>query len=388
MEQENNFIKILSVLIIAFSFFSWMVWSYVFYYYFQNNTQILTKKEQVKQETKVVNIKDLQSQITKVVENLWDSVVNVVIKKDLPLYRQDPFGFFREQVWSIKKQIWGWSWFIISKDWYILTNKHVVSDENSTYTVIMKSWEEIDAQIIAIDKMTDLAILKINTTKTLTPLKVVETSESLKIWEFVIAIWNALWEFQNSVSFGVLSWKNRTIEAWNIYQIEKLTWLLQTDAAINPWNSWGPLINLNWEVIWINTAISWDWQWLGFSIPLTQKKIDYILNSIKKYNTIKWPFIWINYISLNTDIANQLWLNSEYWAYLQDENAILIDSPAYDKWLKSWDIILEINSQKITQTNNIPNIIQYNIPWDKVNLKVLSKDWKINNIEIILAEGE
>ena len=119
-----------------------------------------------------------------------------------------------------------------------------------------------------------------------------------------------------------------------------------------------------------------------------RQKIDYILNSIKKYNTIKWPFIWINYISLNTDIANQLWLNSEYWAYLQDENAILIDSPAYDKWLKSLDIILEINSQKITQTNNIPNIIQNNIPWDKVNLKVLSKDWKINNIEIILAEGE
>ncbi len=389
METKNNYIKII-FLIMIFSFISSVFWSYVFNIFFKNTQIITSSTKQIKQETKLVNIKDLQSQITQVVDKMWPSVVNVIIKKDLPLYRQDPFWFFREQVWSVTRQIWGWSGFIISKNGYILTNKHVVSESDSTYTVITNDQKEYDAKIIAIDKMTDLAILKIESQDEFTPLKSIQSLDNLRIWEFVIAIWNALAEFQNSVSFWVLSWKNRTIEAWTQTQtsIEKLTWLLQTDAAINPWNSWWPLLNLDGEVIWINTAIAWNGQGLWFSIPLTQKRIDYILSSISKYNTIKRPFIWINYISLNSNIANQLWLKSEYWAYLQDENSILKDSPAYDKWLKSWDIILEINKEKITQTNNIPNIIQNNIPWDKVNLKVLSKDWKINNIEIILAEGE
>ena len=96
--------------------------------------------------------------------------------------------------------------------------------------------------------------------------------------QFAVAIWNALSEFQNSVSFWVVSWLDRTIED-NYTELEGL---IQTDAAINPWNSGWPLLNLQWEVMWMNTAIiNWS-QNIGFAIELNQELIDNFLEKIKK----------------------------------------------------------------------------------------------------------
>lgn len=379
---------LLSIVIIICSILSWVIWSVVVIKYLWEYVGIIQKPEIIKQETtkteKITSVTSLQNDITKIIKDISPSVVSIIIKKDLTVYRQDPFGFFQSAIWTVKSKVWWWSWFFISKDWKIITNKHVVSDPNAEYTVIANDWTEYDTKILALDPVTDLAILQINLDKIYTPLNLIWDKDELNVWEFVIAVWNALAEYQNSVSLWVLSGKNRTISDDNI----KLSWLLQTDAAINPGNSWGPLINLEWKVIWINTAIvSWA-EWLWFSIPLTQNRIDYMLRSIWQYWSIKRPFIWINYIINSPWIQKELWLKVNYWAYISEtENSVVPWSSAEKAWLKAWDTILEAEWEKITLDNTLSSIIQTKIPWDTIKLKVMDKKWNERNVDLTLGES-
>lgn len=388
--------KFLPIIVLLISFFWWLIWSYYFLYIlnwnliFNNLNSTPNTQSQIIKDSKITNITSLENNITKLVDEVGPSVVNIVISKDLALYKRDPFGFFREEIWTVKRQVWGWSWFFISKNWLILTNKHVVNEKNASYTVITNSWVEYEAKVLAIDPLTDLAIIKLNSDKNDFPVtKIISENDKINVWQFWIAIWNALAEFQNSVSLWVISWKNRSIEAWNqnYNNSEKLNWLLQTDAAINPWNSWWPLINLDWKIMWVNTAIAWDAQWLWFSIQISQKKVDYMINSIEKYWVIKRPFLWINYWIIDENIATQLWLKSNYWAYIpKKNNSIINDSPAFKAWLQTWDIILEIEGNKINYEKSISDIIQNKIPWESVALKVMDEKWNIKNLNLILWE--
>ena len=382
-------IKLFYTLLIISSILSWVVWSFLFFYFLNPSSEnFITEKNEIIKNTKTTNITDLQNEITQIIKNEWLSIVNIIIKKDLDLYKSDPWGFFREKVWSVERQIWWWSWFFITKEWLIITNKHVVQDKDAKYTVIDNMWNEFDASIVAYDKLTDLAVIKINNPKKeFNPLSFIEDEKEIQIWQFAIAVWNALWEFQNSVSFWVVSWKNRSIEAgWNGFS-EQLTGLLQTDVAINPWNSWWPLLNLEWKVIWINTAIAWNSQWLWFSIPLTQKRINYIISSIEKYNEIKRPFLWINYISIDENVSKKLWINYTYWAFIPNDWENISPWSIADKsWISKWDIILEIDNIKITSQIPIPAIIQNKIPGDSISVKILKKDWSIKTINLKLWE--
>jgi serine protease Do len=234
-----------------------------------------------------------------------------------------------------------------------------------------------------------LAIMKIeNPQKEFSVLPMIEDEKYINIWQFAIAIGNPLWEFQNSVSFWVISGKNRSIEAqWASFWTEKLNGLLQTDAAINPWNSWGPLLNLNGEIVGINTAIAWNSQWLGFSIPLSKRRIDYILKSIETSGKIKSPFIGIWYIPINEQTQQELWLKVNYWAYISKESGwITHGSIAEKSGVTIGDIILEIENIKITYTNTIPSIIQNKIPWDTIQMKVLKENGEEKNLSIELWE--
>ncbi len=385
-------IKILSILIIISSLVSWVIWSYIFLYYISpelDNIMTNTVTKEIVKNGKNITITDLQSEITKIVDSSSPSVVNVIIKKDLDLYKSDPFGFFGEKVWTVQKQVGWWSWFFVSTDGIIMTNKHVVSDPSAKYTVITNDGKEYEATVVALDPLTDLAIIKIdNPDKDFSVLNIIEDEKYINIGQFAIAIWNALAEFQNSVSFWVVSGKNRSIEAsWESIWTEKLTWLLQTDAAINPGNSGWPLLNLNWEIIGINTAIAGNWQSLWFSIPLSKKRVEYIMTSIKNYWVIKRPFIGINYLPITPNSAKELWLKVQYWAFIpKNENSIATGSIAEKSELKWWDVILEIDWQKITYDNSIQSIIQNKIPWDKINLKVLKESWEEKTLNLELGE--
>jgi serine protease Do len=151
----------------------------------------------------------------------------------------------------------------VTKDGLILTNKHVVSEPDATYTIITGDNEEFVGKVLAIDPLGDLAIIRAVTKdgKSLTdrvPVEFINDSKSVDVGTFVIAMGNALAEFQNTLTFGIISGLGRTIQAGNQGggNVEQLNGLLQTDAAINPGNSGGPLVNLDGKVIGINTAIA------------------------------------------------------------------------------------------------------------------------------------
>jgi S1-C subfamily serine protease len=310
------------------------------------------------------------------------SVVSIVIKKDLILYKTDPWWFFVEQMWKVEKKVWWWTGFFITKNWLIITNKHVISDKEAEYTVITNDSKEYSAKVVWMDPINDLAVLKINWVNFI-PMNFIESDDEIKLWQFAIAIWNALAEFQNSVSFWVVSGKNRSIKDENV----NLSNLIQTDAAINPWNSWWPLLNTKWQVIWINTAIiNWS-QSIWFSIWLNRKKIDYLVNSIENFWKIKRPFIWINYVLISDSIKETLWTKENQWAYIvKEEWWVEKWSNAEKIWLQWWDIIKEINWIKITLDNDLNSKIQDKVPWDKIKLKVLKQDWTTKDIDLVLWE--
>lgn len=158
-------------------------------------------------------MRNLQDVITQEVQDIAPSVVSIIIKKDLVIYRSDPWGFFQERVGTVNRQVGGGTGFFIRRDGVIITNKHVISDQDALYTVITNTGEEYDASVIATDPINDLALMQINTDKEHQVLEFVENLDKVQIGQFAIAIGNALAEFQNSVSLGIVSGKERTIEA-------------------------------------------------------------------------------------------------------------------------------------------------------------------------------
>ncbi|PID87598.1 hypothetical protein CSB07_00565 [Candidatus Gracilibacteria bacterium] len=342
------------------------------------------EKKVIKNE-KVTSIVNLENEITSLIKRVSPGVVSIIIKKDLVIYRSDPWGFFNKVSVITDKEVGGGTGFFVTKDGKIITNKHVVNDENAEYTIITHDNKEYDAEVLAVSKTNDIAILKIKSKddKNFTPLSFVKNKEDIKIGQFAIAIGNALSEFQNSVSLGVISGKDRKIKDGD----KVLNELIQTDAAINYGNSGGPLINLNGNVMGINTAKINGSSSIGFSISLTQDKVDYIIDSIKKYGEIKEAFIGINYIPISDGIKKEFNLNSDYGLYIiNKEGAIIPGSPADNAGIKKGDIILEADGQKLSKSNNLNDLIRNKLPGEKLNLKVLKNDGEESSIELILGE--
>ncbi len=242
-----------------------------------------------------------------------DSVVSIIITKQVQTYKTDPFGFFYESAGTVKQKVGGGTGFFVSKDGYILTNKHVVSDPNAEYSIILANGQELIGKILAYDPTTDLAVIRAfkDATTPYTeakPLQFVENQSQIEVGSFVVAVGNALAEFQNTVTFGVVSGLGRQIQAADqgSGQSEALSGLIQTDTAINPGNSGGPLVNLQGRVIGINTAVSAGANGIGFALPLSARLVDSMLKSVVKYGQIKRSFIGIQYSLLTPESAKQL----------------------------------------------------------------------------------
>ncbi|NDK09387.1 trypsin-like serine protease [Candidatus Gracilibacteria bacterium] len=380
----------LSILLIFFSIIGGVIgaagYSYILKNYdifeFLSDSQTISNKNIT---TLTTDLTDLQSNITTLARDVSPSVVSIVIKKDLVVYRSDPWGFFQQPAGTISRQVGGGSGFFITKNGTILTNKHVVADNTAAYTVITNDGIEYDAEVLATDPINDLAVIQIinSQNNNFNPLPFISSAEEINIGEFAIAVGNALAEFQNSVSLGIISGKERSIEASG----QSLTGLIQTDAAINPGNSGGPLIDLSGRVIGINTAIASNSNGIGFSIALSQEKIDYILKSITESGKIKRPFIGINYIQNSQGVASELGLETDIGAYIIDEvDSIVVGSSAERAGLRPGDIILEINEKEINSNNTLQNIIQNSIPGETLRLVVLKKSGEQEEIELDLGE--
>lgn len=339
-----------------------------------------------------------ESSVIEAVQDVSPAVVNVVVTKDLPLYRQQNFGygdlfndpFFNSpfyapefdrdesgQVRTERRTIGGGSGFIVTEDGLMLTNRHVVEDPEADYTVVMNDGREFPALVISRDPLNDIAVVRIvaEDRTELRDLPTVELgeSEALQVGQRVVAIGNALAEYENTVTTGVISAKGRKITAGSINSAENLINLLQTDAAINPGNSGGPLVNLQGQVIGINTAVASGAEGIGFAIPIDDVKS--IFESVKEYGRIVRPFLGVRYMMLNESKAKELQLDVKGGALLvgnesEGEFAVVPASPADEAGLQMKDVILEVDGNTVDLESPLQQLIAKKAPGDAVELKV------------------
>jgi serine protease Do len=328
-----------------------------------------------------------KSSYTKIAKKVCPAVITIVISKDLPKlegfyflpFGGEEFFFPKFKGEKEKTKIGGGSGFLISDDGYILTCNHVVSDPEADYTIIVDPEKKYPAKIVARDPLVDVAILKIDA-KNL-PYLTLGDSDKIELGEEVLAIGNPLGEFEDTISAGIVSGLSRKITptASPFLKSSTLRGLIQTDAAINPGNSGGPLVNMKGEVIGINTAMIMGAENMGFAIPINYAKK--IWEEVKKYGKIKRPFLGIRYIILNEQIAKLHKLPKNYGALIVRETfgepAIIENSPAEKAGLKEYDIILEINGEKITEENPLADALSKCQIGQTIELKVFRENKEI-----------
>ncbi len=308
--------------------------------------------------------------LIRLVEERSAAVVSIVISKEVkqaPTLGGLPFFFpfnntapQEETTGETKKQqVGSGSGFIVSADGLIVTNKHVVNDEEATYTVVQSGGKEFEAKVLARDPNNDVAILKIEGTGF--PVLPLGDSDTIKVGQTAIAIGNPLGEFANSVSRGIISGMKRDVTAGSGFgQEERLTNIIQTDAAINPGNSGGPLFDINGRVIGINVAVAQGAENIGFALPINDVKRS--ITQVRENGRIITPYIGIRYALLNEKSAKSLNLPYSYGALvLRGQNitdfAVIPGSPADKAGLVENDILLEINGKKIDEANPLGKML-------------------------------
>lgn len=343
-----------------------------------------------------------EPQIVNAIKTASPAVVSVVVSKDVPIVEQyfvnpfenDPFfhQFFGDvqipqlrQKGFKKEEIGGGSGFAVSSDGLILTNKHVVSDTKAEYTVFTNDGKKYSAKVLARDKVVDIAILKISAPN-LSAIKL-GNSDDVAVGQTSIVIGNALGEFRNTASVGVISGLSRSITASGGGITETIYDVIQTDASINPGNSGGPLLNLNGEVVGVSTAMVSGAQSIGFAIPINQVKR--IINDVINFGKIKTPFLGVRYLTITSSVQDSRKLPFDYGVLIvkgeNNEPAVLPDSPAAKAGLEEGDIILEFGDRKIDLDHPLISRINLYSVGDTIKMKIWRDD-KIITLQVILAE--
>ncbi len=278
---------------------------------------------------------------------------------------------------------------IISEDGVIITNRHVVDSGTTAVSVTLSDGTKLDdVEVIgrtAGSDPLDIAFLKIKDTKghKLTAAKIGD-SGTMEVGDRVIAIGNALGQFENTVTSGILSGYGRDIDANDGGNVESLQNLFQTDAAINPGNSGGPLVNLSGEIIGINVAVA-DGQNIGFAIPIND--IKGLIASVQKNGKLERPYLGVRYISLTDDVAYYYNLDTKRGAYIaptqEGQSPIVSGSPAEKAGLKEKDIIVSINDVAIDEKNSLVSVLGRFGVGDTVKLKVV-RDGKEITVDVKL----
>jgi len=369
----------------------------------ENNASTAIWESQKKEDnsaSKYIPPTTQEQQIINAVKKTSPAVVSIIITKDLPVIEQywsNPFEEFfgpgfefqipqYRQEGTKKQEVGGGTGFIVSSNGLILTNKHVVSDEAAEYTVLTNEGEKIPAKVLALDPFQDIAIIKIE--KNNLPTVTLGDSGNLEIGQTVIAIGNALGEFRNTVSVGVISGLQRNVVASGGGESEEIEDVIQTDAAINPGNSGGPLLNLRGEVIGINVAMASGAENIAFSIPINNAKK--ALKDVEEKGRIIYPYLGIRYIPITKDIQTSNKLPVDYGALVQrgqnaGELAVIPGSPADKAGIEENDIILELSGQKIDQNHSLAILIRKFKVGDEITLKILHKGTE-KEIKVVLEE--
>jgi serine protease Do len=283
---------------------------------------------------------------------------------------------------------------ILTTDGLILTNRHVVDDATATYTVILSNGKSYPAKVVSRDAnpSSDVAFVRITATG-LTPVALAD-SGGVQVGQKVVAIGNALGQFQNSVTEGVISGLSRGVTAGDSSGLsssssERLQNLLQTDAAINSGNSGGPLVNLDGQVMGMNTAVAGQGaQNIGFAIPINDIKP--LIESVKQKGRIVRAYLGVRYVLLDqrTATANNLSVSDGAWIQAADDSnpGVITDSPAAKAGLKEGDVITKINSDSVNATNSLQSLIGKHKSGETIKLTVV-RDGKSQTLNATLEEA-
>ncbi|MBI4036936.1 trypsin-like peptidase domain-containing protein [Candidatus Daviesbacteria bacterium] len=264
--------------------------------------------------------------------------------------------------------------FVISDKGIIVTNKHVVADLGSQYTVISRDGKKYEIRKIYRDPILDLAIVQIDGGD----LKALEMGDSskLKVGQTVIAIGNALGKFTNTVTTGIVSGLGRKVVAGDPFSgsAESLDDLIQTDAAINPGNSGGPLLNSAGQVIGVNVATTEGAQNIGFAVPIDAVKK--ITDEFIQTGKVSRPFLGVSYRFISKDVA--ILNDVPQGAYIQQ---VADGSPADKAGIKAGDIITKIDGKAVDMETKLSESITGKKIGDKLDLTI----WSDNKEKTVTA---
>jgi serine protease Do len=343
-------------------------------------------------EAKQQYISNESQLIESIAKNVGQSVVSVDVTGQSTTDNTDFFGFNFPQTQETQAAGTG---FIISSDGTIVTNRHVVPSGTTSVSVTLADGTRFDnVQVIgrtSSSSSQDIAFLKITNLngKHLVPVTLGDSSK-MEVGDKVIAIGNALGQFQNTVTTGIISGYGRDVTAGDQsdqQSSENLTDLFQTDAAINEGNSGGPLVNINGEVIGINTAIASGAQNIGFAQPINDLKA--LISSVLDNGQLEQPYLGVRYVSLTNDLAKEFNLKVNRGAYItsgDNQSAVVSGSPAEQAGLKDHDVITKVNGVSIDDKTSLTSALSRFKVGDRVSLTVV-RDGKTITIKATLGKA-
>jgi len=307
---------------------------------------------------------EMNEVIPNIVDKVSPAVVNVNTSKTVTI--TSPFApfapFFDQQPEQFQRQVpqrgLG-TGFIFRPDGYILTNNHVVEGAEEIKVTLLDG-RELNGKVIGADPLTDVAVVKVDAENL--PTIALGDSDAARVGEYVIAIGNP-YGLSHTVTMGVLSAKGRPVPSGDTGQ--EYENFLQTDAAINPGNSGGPLLNLNGEVIGINTAILPYAQGVGFAIPINMAKS--ILDQLVTQGRVVRAWLGVYIQNLSPEIGKQFGYDGTKGALVAD---VLENSPAAKAGLQRGDIVLSVNGKEIADTKDLQNMIRSLKPGDQASIEV------------------
>ncbi len=269
------------------------------------------------------------------------------------------------------------SGFIISTDGYIVTNNHVVEGADKIYVNLQGSSgkaDSMEAKLIGSDAETDIALLKVETKTSLPTLKF-GNSDKVEVGEWVLAIGNPF-GLGHSVTAGIISAKDRDIH------VGPFDSFIQTDASINPGNSGGPLVNMQGEVIAINTAILASGQGLGFAIPSNQASK--IIDTLKSGKSVQRGWLGVSIQDIDDNSAKALGLKSVDGAII---SGVMPDTPAYKAGVQAGDVVIAINDEAVKSSSDLLKKVASYSPKERVNLGII-RNGKIIKLPVVLGSRD
>jgi serine protease Do len=322
--------------------------------------------------------------ISQIVKNVGPSVVSVnddISDSSNSGSSQDGLGLFGFS--QPEQEEAAGTGIIISSDGLIITNRHVVPVGTTNVSVTLSNGTELKNVSVlgrtSSSSSLDIAFLKVNNAEgqKLAPA-VIGNSSTVQVGDAVVAIGNALGQFQNTVTSGIISGYGRSVQASDSSgdsdSSENLDDLFQTDAAINEGNSGGPLVNMNGQVIGINTATAGDAENIGFSIPINDAKG--LIDQVVKTGKFATPYLGVRYIPLTPDVANEYSLSVNNGAFIAPSSdssspSVISGSPAASAGLQTKDIITQVGGKNINQSNSLTSLLDQFQPGNKVTLTIL-----------------